>query len=36
MSQGWLKNFAGYATKEEFATAIKEEFSSSLDLIYKI
>ena len=36
MSQGYLKNFAGYATKDEFVAAIKADFSSSLDLIYKI
>jgi len=36
MSQGILKNYAGYATKEEFASAIKEELSDSLDLIYRL
>jgi hypothetical protein len=36
MSQGILKNYAGYATREEFSSAIKAEFSSSLDLIYKL
>jgi hypothetical protein len=36
MSQGTLTTYAGYASKEEFVSAIKADFSQSLDLIYKL
>lgn len=36
MAVGMLKNYASYATPLEYATYIQAEFSSSLDLIYRL
>jgi hypothetical protein len=36
MSQGSLTKFAGYASALEFVSAIKSDFSASLDLIYQL
>jgi hypothetical protein len=36
MSQGSLTKFAGYASASEFVSAIKSDFSASLDLIYQL
>jgi hypothetical protein len=36
MSTGVLKNYAGFATQNEFVSAIKTDFSASLDLIYRL
>jgi hypothetical protein len=36
MSRGDLTNYAGFASREEFVSAIKADFSKSLDLIYSL
>lgn len=36
MASGYLTNYAGFLTAEEYGNYIKNEFSNSLDLIYKV
>ena len=36
MAAGYLSNYAGFPTALEYSNYIKDEFSASLDLIYKL